>query len=123
MYKLSIIIPHFNSSQMLKTLLGSIPKNKEIEIIIVDDKSETVHIETINKILDAREDMHTKFFINNTSIKSAGTCRNIGIEKASGKWLFFADADDYFTDSFYEKVQPYFESMNEVVFLYLIAYI
>ncbi|MBN2768414.1 MAG: glycosyltransferase family 2 protein [Campylobacterales bacterium] len=116
MYELSIIIPHFNSSKMLETLLNTIPKNKNIEVIIVDDKSEKKHIEYIEKILKRKEDHRIRFFLNDRPIKSASTCRNIGIENAKGKWLFFADADDYFIDGFYEKVQPYFKSTNEVVF-------
>ncbi len=116
MYQLSIIVPHFNSSKMLETLLDTIPKDKDVEVIIVDDKSEKKHIEHIEKILKEKEDHRIRFFLNDRSIKSAGTCRNIGIENAKGKWLFFADADDYLSDDFYEKVEPYFESTNEVVF-------
>ncbi len=116
MYQLSIIIPHFNSSKMLETLLDTIPKNKDVEVIIVDDKSEKKHIEYIEKILKEKEDHRIRFFLNDRLIKGASTCRNIGIENAKGKWFFFADADDYLSDDFYEKVQPYFESTYEVVF-------
>lgn len=116
MYQLSIIVPHFNSSKMLETLLDTIPKNKDVEVIIVDDKSEKKHIEYIEKILKEKEDHRIGFFLNDRPIKSASTCRNIGVEHARGKWFFFADADDYLSDDFYEKVQPYFETTNEVVF-------
>ncbi|MEJ2527328.1 MAG: glycosyltransferase family A protein, partial [Sulfurovaceae bacterium] len=65
MYQLSIIIPHFNSSKMLKTLLDTIPTNKDVEVIIVDDKSEKKHIEYIEKILKEKEDHRIRFCLKN----------------------------------------------------------
>jgi len=39
--------------------------------------------------------------------RSAGRCRNIGIKKAKGKWLLFADSDDYFLDDAFELLLKY----------------
>ena len=36
---LTIIIPHYNTPEMLETLLESIPERNEIQIIVVDDNS------------------------------------------------------------------------------------
>lgn len=116
MYKCSIIIPHFNSSETLETLLKTIPDNKEIEVIIVDDKSTHEHIEVIQNMRISKEYREFTFLTNETKIKSAGTCRNIGIEYATGKWIFFADADDYFHDNFYERIGKYLDSENDVIF-------
>lgn len=109
---LSIIIPHFNASNMLETLLASIPQDKEIQTIVVDDKSEDVHVHAIEE-LKSKYDFE---FYQNDRIKSAGTCRNIGLEHAKGKWVLFADSDDYFVDGFYNAVSSYFESQTDVVF-------
>jgi glycosyltransferase involved in cell wall biosynthesis len=109
---LSIIIPHFDIPEMLETLLASIPQDKGIQIIVVDDKSDVSHLKTIDKL----KNKYNFEFYQNDRIKSAGSCRNIGLEKAQGKWVIFADSDDYFLDEFYNSVSKYFDSENEVVF-------
>jgi len=109
---LSIIIPHFNGSDLLETLLASIPQDKKIQTIVVDDKSDLSHVEAIEK-LKSRFNFE---FYKNDKFKSSGLCRNIGLEKAKGKWIIFADSDDYFVDGFYEKVSKYFDSDKDIVF-------
>ncbi|MEA3553062.1 MAG: glycosyltransferase family 2 protein [Campylobacterota bacterium] len=111
--KLSIIIPHYNSSKLLKKLLSTIPQGKNIQIIVVDDKSKKEDIEYI-KTLYSKYDF--ELYINDTDKKGAGVARNIALQKAKGKWILFADSDDYFTDNFYEAVDEYFDSDKEIVF-------
>lgn len=112
MYDVSIIIPHFNSVISLKKLLLSIPRKENIQVIVVDDKSD--------KDLDAYKQLKLEcstvmFLDNETEIKSAGTCRNIGLAHAIGKWILFADADDYFVEDFYDIICRYFNLENDVV--------
>jgi len=113
-YELSIITPHYNSPQLLRKLLDSIPENSEIEIIVVDDRSDK-YIEEYEKIRK-EESSRAKFLKNNAGKKGAGTCRNIGLASAKGKWILFADADDYFLPGFYKKVSKHFESDYDVIF-------
>jgi glycosyltransferase involved in cell wall biosynthesis len=109
---LSIIIPHFDIPHMLESLLVSIPQDKGIQIIVVDDKSDVSHLKTIDKL----KNKYNFEFYQNDKIKSAGSCRNIGLEKAQGKWVLFADSDDFLLDEFYNSVSKYFDSENDVVF-------
>ncbi len=115
-HDLTIIIPHYNSSDLLEKLLSTIPKNKNIEVIVVDDKSEDKHINYIQNIKQSGEYVDFILLSNETSKKGAGTARNIGLEKANGEWILFADSDDYFTDIFYQSISEYFDSDNDVVF-------
>lgn len=99
--KVSIIIPHYNSSNLLRRLLKSIPENDAIEIIVVDDKSNMF----LDELRDCQRDFpYVKFFVNDTKNKGAGVSRNIGIEKSSGEWLLFADADDYFIPEMFDLI-------------------
>ncbi len=116
MIKLSIIIPHFNESELLEKLLSSIPKNKkDIQTIVVDDMSDSRHL----KIIEEFKSKYNFEFYRNNMIKSAGLCRNIGIDKAKGDWLIFADGDDYFCEDFYQKITKYLDKNYEVIFFSL----
>lgn len=115
-HKLTIIIPHYNASKLLEKLLSTIPKNENIEVIIVDDKSDDGHIVYIHEIGKLGKYPEFIFLENKTSKKGAGTARNIGLGRATGEWILFADSDDYFTDTCYESISKYFDSDNDVVF-------
>lgn len=91
MIKYSIIIPHHNSTSTLQQLLNSIPQNGNFQIIIVDDCSDKVDFTFFPGI--ERKDV---LLIRMDSCQGAGTARNIGLKYANGKWILFADADDYF---------------------------
>lgn len=115
MKNLSIIIPHYNTPVLLEKLLNTIPQNKEIEVIVVDDRTDR-GIEKYKELVRSEKYSHITFLDNNTGKKGAGAARNIGLEKATGKWLLFADADDYFIDDFFEQVKKYFNTDHDVVF-------
>ena len=115
MTDLTIIIPHYNTHDLLKKLLDTIPVYDNIQTIVIDDKSDS----DIVKLHALRNDAgfnHVAFLDNTTDKKGAGVCRNIGLESAGGEWVLFADADDFFTENFYSKIEKYFKSENDVVF-------
>jgi len=112
--KLSIIIPHFNCPQYLRTLLLSIPNIPDIQVIVVDDKS-TEQREGYGQIREEFAGRNIAFY-DNDGVKSAGTCRNIGLRHAVGEWLLFADADDYFMDGFYDVAAGYMDSDYDIIF-------
>lgn len=115
MIKLTIIIPHYNSVKSLYKLLDSIPKKEEIQVIVIDDKSDNELEEYIN-MKSKIQYSHITFIENNTNKKGAGVCRNIGLYRALGEWILFADSDDYFTEEFYEKVKKYLSTDNDVIY-------
>jgi glycosyltransferase involved in cell wall biosynthesis len=114
--ELSIIVPHFNDTEGLESLLNSIPNKPEIEIIVVDDCSNKKELKCFNEFKILYKERNIKFLHNNSKIKSAGKCRNIGVKIATGKWILFADADDYFVDGWFEIVEKHFSNKYDVVF-------
>lgn len=109
MKNLTVIIPHFNDVDRLERLIKTIPDTNDIEIIVVDDRS-TVNIKERFQCRD-----NVKIYINQKK-KGAGTCRNLGLSKAKGKWVIFADSDDYFEkDSFYYIAQR-FKSDSDLIY-------
>jgi len=114
-YKVSIIIPHYNTPDLLKKLLSTIPDNKEIQTIVVDDHSDEDSRAKVRELETLYAD-RPMLFLDNTSAHNAGTARNIGLKYAQGKWLMFADADDYFLPGFYEGIKKYFDTGYDMIF-------
>ncbi|NYB74509.1 glycosyltransferase family 2 protein [Sedimentibacter hydroxybenzoicus DSM 7310] len=113
---LSIIVPHFNSVSSLKVLIDTIPSIDDIEVIIIDDKSDELHLDSLKRFIKRDKHKNIILYNNTTENKGAGTCRNIGLKNAKGKWVIFADSDDYFIEGFYEIITKYFNSEYEAVF-------
>lgn len=111
----SIIIPHYNSPESLRKLLFTIPNSRDIEVIVIDDRSEK-HLDDYQELLRDFNHRNIKFYINNSFNKGAGACRNIGINKALGKWLLFADSDDFFKKGFYDIIKKNSEEKFDVVY-------
>ena len=89
----SFVIPHHNTPDLLQRLIDSIPQREDIEIIVVDDNSDAD-----KKAAVKRPDVKT-IFIDKDHTKGAGHARNVGMEYAKGKWILFADSDDFYDSS------------------------
>lgn len=106
----TIIIPHYNSIDKLERLLNSIKYTKNIQIIVVDDNTKNFDKEKISKKYDV------EVYINTKLNRGAGACRNIGLDKSKGKWILFADADDYFEDNAFFILEKYKEKKVDVIY-------
>lgn len=115
MVDLSIIIPHFNSVSSLEKLLLSIPNYENIQIIVIDDNSNE-QLTELKDLMKRQDYKHVQFLKNTKENKGAGACRNIGLNKAMGKWVLFADADDFFVQDFYSIIYKYFDSNYDVIY-------
>lgn len=113
---ISVIIPHYNDAEGLFRLVQSIPKDGDIETIIVDDYSnDEVYDNIIKEYQKWQIDRNISVY-QNDAVKSAGTCRNIGLRKAKGKWILFADADDYYKNDFFDYIKLHLDSESDIVF-------
>jgi glycosyltransferase involved in cell wall biosynthesis len=89
----SIIIPHYNSYNLLRRTLDSIPIRGDIQILVIDDVSSESSIFSISKESNYS---HVDFIFSENKV-NAGGARNIGLDQAQGKYVLFSDSDDYFT--------------------------
>jgi glycosyltransferase involved in cell wall biosynthesis len=89
----SIIIPTYNYAEYLPTALESClgQTYKNLEIIVVDDGS----TDNTKEVLERFKDKIVYIFQENAGVSAA---RNSGIKSATGDYIGFLDADDYFTE-------------------------
>ncbi len=90
----SIIIPHKNIPQLLQRCLDSIPIRDDVQVIVVDDNSDTDKVNFDN--FPKWKGKNYEYYLTKEG-KGAGYARNVGIKHAIGKWLLFADADDEYS--------------------------
>lgn len=104
--KFSIIIPHKNIPYLLKRCLNSIPERKDIEIIVIDDNSDSQIVDFNN--LPCYNRNNIKYILTKEG-KGAGYARNIGLQHANGKWIMFADADDFYDEKAWDKFDEFIQ--------------
>lgn len=88
----SIIIPTYNRVKLLEVAIQSVFSQTcdDWELIIVDDGSTDG---TKDFLMAIEQEKVFSFFQKN---KERSAARNVGIEKANGKYICFLDDDDYF---------------------------
>ena len=109
----SIIIPHYDIPDLLMRCLESIPVSKDIQVIVVDDNSPAA-----DTYLDRYPELSRPYleFIRTTKGGGAGYARNVGLDHATGTWLLFADADDFFCKDMYEILASNRDNEVDIVF-------
>ena len=93
MDKISVIVPIYNVEKYLKDCIESIINQtySNIEIILVNDGSTDSSLEICEEYLNKND----KIVIVNKKNGGLSDARNAGLEKATGKYIMFVDADDY----------------------------
>ena len=97
MFKVSVIVPVFNVSQYLPRFFNSLKKQKlsDVEYILVDDGSTDNSLQLCYKF---QHEMNNVRVFHHENI-GVGPTRNIGLENARGKYIYFCDPDDTIDNS------------------------
>lgn len=103
MILLSIIIPTFKPSRLIRKCIKSIfEQNVDqnlIEVILIDDNSGKN-----SNIIFIKNKFKNLRYLNNNKNLGPGISRNIGINKSKGKYLLFLDSDDFLKKNSISKV-------------------
>lgn len=103
-YKLSVIIPIYNSEKFLKRSINSIIRQsigfENIELILVNNKS----TDKSKEIMEAFSDKYSniKTFHSNIHYDFPGYGRNIGLKNSNAEYIMFIDSDDEYDEKFCE---------------------
>ena len=108
----SIVTPMYNAepylSKTIKSVLNQTYKN--FEWIVVDDKSTDDSLAVIKIINDPR--IH---IIERKRNKGTAHARNCGLNKATGDYLMFLDADDELDPTFLEKQVAFIQKHGPII--------
>lgn len=113
MINYTIIIPHYNCPELLMRCLRSIPMRGDVQVIVVDDCSPG-----FNDYRGQYEELSRPYVevYSTPQGGSAGRARNVGLKHAKGKWLTFADADDFFDEKFEEMMDRYVDNDADIIY-------
>lgn len=91
--KISVIVPIYNAEKWLKRCLESIVNQTytNLEILLINDGS-TDNSFNICKDFEERD---KRIILINKSNEGVSKTRNVGLEKATGKYIKFVDSDDW----------------------------
>lgn len=112
-YHYSVIIPHHNIPHLLRRCLSSIPIREDVQVIVVDDKSEDVYQADLHRL---EKSFSWVSFIFLQESHGAGKARNVGLEYAKGDYVLFADADDFFNYCIIDIFDEYVNSKFDAIF-------
>ncbi|PNS00225.1 hypothetical protein X927_03510 [Petrotoga mexicana DSM 14811] len=116
MCKISVIIPAYNAEKTIENTLKSLVYQTftDFEAIIVNDGSTD---NTVQKIQNTLKDVNFQWKLISQINKGVSAARNRGLIEAKGDYVCFLDADDYYAETFFEKMYNKAKESNyDIVF-------
>lgn len=102
MEKVSIIIPAYNAQNYIKRCLESIiaVEYENKEIIVIDDGSS----DQTGMICDKYAEKYKEIKVLHKENGGVSSARNLGLDNATGEYIFFVDSDDYVSKDLVENL-------------------
>lgn len=93
--------------------MDSIPCREDLQVIIVDDNSDSnkVNFESFPGLNRS----HCRVIFTKDG-KGAGYARNVALREADSKWVLFADADDYYSENLNTFLDKYKDTDYQTVY-------
>ena len=92
----SVIIPVYNAASFVEKAVESALNQVETkEVILIEDGSTDDSLQICEKMESKYENVKLYTHYRNSN-QGAGASRNVGIKKATGEYVAFLDADDYY---------------------------
>lgn len=100
--KVSVIIPVYNGEESISISLDSLLKQtySNFEVVIIDDGSK----DGTGKVVEKYVSMDSRFRYNYQANGGVSVARNNGMKVSQGEYICFLDSDDFYENSFIEKM-------------------
>ena len=110
---ISFIVPVYNCEEYLSQCFNSLlnQTNKNFEVVVINDGSTDNSLQIINSFAKKID----YFIIINQENSGLSFSRNVGIQKASGKYIAFLDSDDYISNRIVEILSKQIESEPDII--------
>lgn len=114
MYKISVIVPIYNTEKYLKRCVDSILSQEEVklEIILVNDGSNDGSGQIAKEYAEKYPNQIIYLEKENGGLSDS---RNYGVERAKGDYLAFVDSDDYLQKGVFSQLVPYMEKEIDLI--------
>lgn len=112
-FNLSVIIPTYNVARFIeKAIYSALDQQEVFEVIVVDDGSTDATLSIVAQL--QKEANRIKIYQHPNGVnKGRSASRNLGIQKATGNYIAFLDADDYFLPNrFTNDIKVFQENKN-----------
>ncbi len=113
--KVSVIVPVYNAERYIKNCLDSLAAQtypfEKTEVILADDGSSDASAAICQNYAENFDNI----ILLHQEKKGVSAARNLGLTHASGKYIFFLDADDRLTPNTVEDCVKFFESVHNKV--------
>ena len=117
---LSVIIPVYKSEKYirhtLQSIFGQAFDRSAVEVIVVNDGTPDNSMEIVREFAAREPDIQ----IIEQENRGLSAARNAGLVRATGKYIWFVDSDDWIEDGFLEKAIPLIREDDTDVFLFRI---
>ncbi|NML69365.1 glycosyltransferase family 2 protein [Chryseobacterium sp. RP-3-3] len=110
--KISVIIPVYNAEKFISQAVESALQFDEVhEVILIEDQSPDNALQICLQLAEKYDRVHLYQHADRGN-HGAGPSRNLGIEKSTGDFIAFLDADDYFLPNRFDAEKELFEKQE-----------
>lgn len=122
MSRVSVIVPVYNAEKYLSEAIESVLNQTytDFELLLINDKSTDKSKEICEEYV--QKDRRIILLENNTENHGPGPTRNIGLDNATGDFIYFMDADDWIDKSLLEICIDRIEETNADIVQFGIVY-
>ncbi len=115
LYKVTVIVPVYNAENFLRTSLESLVHQtidlNDMEVLLIDDGS----VDHSFAIMEEYAVQYPCIKVFRKQNEGASVTRNYGIMRASGKYIMYLDADDYWSPETVASVTSFFDAHYDEV--------